>query len=116
MAAETNSLLEPSVAGGNSLIEDWRLFLMKEKSIYAILNLCAGDILLRVNVWYPEADGEKITGVLHDTAIATGSQGATLISDRNLPKGLPPTYIRTNDLTQVWQEVVDEYGVPRYQE
>merc|ERR1740138_304499 len=28
----------------------------------------------------------------------------------------PPTYIRTNEYTEPWQEVIDTYGIPRYQE
>lgn len=47
---------------GNSLIEDWRLFCVKEKSVYAVLNQCEGETTLRINVWYPSDDEESIYG------------------------------------------------------
>lgn len=40
----------------NSLLEDYRLFVTKEKSIYAVLNQCEGETTLRINCWYPESE------------------------------------------------------------
>ena len=31
-------------------------------------------------------------------------------------KQMPPTYIKTNELTAAFQELVDTYGIPRYRE
>lgn len=99
----------------NSRIEEWRLFCAKEKSIYSILNLCSGDIALRVNVWYPEADEEKIKVLLNRVNLNTGLT-AFLTPDSGTTKSTPPTYIRTNEFTEAWQEVIDTYGIPKYQE
>merc|ERR1712194_916525 len=59
VVAEAARLLSQT-ATGNSLLEDYRMFCAKEKSIYAILNQCEGDSTLRVNVWYPASDDESI--------------------------------------------------------
>merc|ERR1719409_1736257 len=45
-----------------------------------------------------------------------GGKGASLIPDRGEPMGKRPTYIKVNDYTAPWQEVVNTYGIPKYQE
>merc|ERR1719487_3150194 len=84
---------------GNSLLEDYRLFCIKEKSIYATLNLCSGEVLLRVNCWYPSEDYESIQGALSSVSSGTG-QGGRLVQDRSSLGGSPPTFIRTNEFTE----------------
>merc|ERR1719379_64570 len=67
MKGEMAELLAPAEhnPSGNSLVEDWRLFCRKEKSVYAILNLCEdGLAMLRVNCWYPEKEKASIDQVL----------------------------------------------------
>jgi len=116
MQAEAADLLAPPAEGCNSKIEEWRLFCIKEKSIYSILNLCQEGMALSVDVWYPQADEKKIKELLESTSV--GSQHkAMLCSDRgSATKTVPPTYIRTNEFTECWQEVVNTYGIPAYKE
>jgi len=116
MKVEIQELLAEGFAGGNSKIEDWRLFCLKEKSIYNVLNMCEEGMALRVNVWYPEADEATIQGTLKELRGQDDGQGAFLNPDRGASKSLPPTYIKINDYTALFQEVVDTYGIPRYQE
>ncbi|CAD7941089.1 unnamed protein product [Amoebophrya sp. A120] len=99
---------------GNSLLEDWRLFCMKEKSVYAILNQCEGETTLRINVWYPAADEESIRTLLVKNSDANGT--AYLISDKTRSMKNAPTYFRTNDFLGPFQDLVNTYGVPRYKE
>jgi len=108
---EVERLIAPTTQGSNSKIEDWRLFCMKEKSIYSVLNMCQGDANLQVNVWYPTQEKKKIQDVLN-----THTGDAFLLDMKAPPGAMPPTFIRTNDFTAPWQEVVDTYGVPKYQE
>merc|ERR1740121_768360 len=72
---------------------------------------------LRVNVWYPESDEVKIQAILKaERDSDQQGQGAFLNPDKGAWKSTPPTYIRTNEYTEAWHEVVDTYGIPRYQE
>eukprot|EP00928_Gymnodinium_smaydae_P003848 TRINITY_DN1135_c0_g1_i7.p1 TRINITY_DN1135_c0_g1~~TRINITY_DN1135_c0_g1_i7.p1 ORF type:complete len:811 (+),score=230.32 TRINITY_DN1135_c0_g1_i7:66-2498(+) len=116
MRYEMQELAKPARPGANSKIEDFRLFCIKEKSIYTVLNMCAGDMVLRVNVWYPAAEEAEINKVLEVSGNDRDSQRAMLMSKKGAPSQTPPTYIRTNEYTEPWQEVIDTYGIPRYQE
>jgi len=115
MKSEAQVLLKPARPDGNSKIEEWRLFCKKEKSIYNILNGCTGDLHLRVNVWYPAGEEDEINEVLARENKRL-SQTASLIPDKGAAAQDPPTYIRTNEFTEAWQEVIDTYGIAKYQE
>jgi len=119
MRAEIADLVAPSSGNpkGNAKIEDWRLFCVKEKSIYTVLNQCEEGMALRVNVWYPASDEVRIKAILKaEREGDQEGQGAFLNPDKGAWKSAPPTCIRTNDYTEAWQEVIDTYGIPRYQE
>mmetsp|Transcript_66010 Transcript_66010/g.148341 ORF Transcript_66010/g.148341 Transcript_66010/m.148341 type:complete len:811 (+) Transcript_66010:104-2536(+) len=117
MRSETADLLATPTGfpATNSKIEDWRLFCIKEKSIYSILNLCEEGMALRVNVWYPVTDEDKIMSLLK-TVNMRSQEKAILMPDKGHMKSTPPTYIRTNEYTEGWQEVINTYGIPKYQE
>eukprot|EP00927_Polykrikos_kofoidii_P059462 TRINITY_DN54611_c0_g1_i1.p1 TRINITY_DN54611_c0_g1~~TRINITY_DN54611_c0_g1_i1.p1 ORF type:complete len:880 (+),score=156.44 TRINITY_DN54611_c0_g1_i1:108-2642(+) len=112
---EAASLLEPARPGGNSIIEDWRLFCKKEKAIYAALNQFEGQELLRANCWFPEKETETIRLTLQNSS---GNQAccAMLVSHRAPPRKARPTFFRKNDFTAPFHELVDTYGLPRYGE
>ncbi|TRY52005.1 V-type proton ATPase subunit a [Cryptosporidium tyzzeri] len=135
---EIETLLQPvNSNNGNSLIEEWRLFCIKEKSIYATLNLFEGsDITLRADCWYPTEEEEKIRKILiaesstqhvgaflltntssggHGVAGIHISEGGSHDDEANI-SNTPPTYIKTNDFTVAFQDFVNSYGIPRYQE
>lgn len=115
--SEAAALLEVTRLGGNSLIEEWRLFCVKEKSIYATLNLFEGNMNLRASCWYPEAEEDQIRALLiQQSTRQQGHSSAMLVSDRSPPSKMPPTYIRRNEFTSVFQDLVDTYGMPRYGE
>jgi len=99
------------------LIEEWRLFCIKEKSTYATLNLFEGHMNLRANCWYPAAEEDQIRALLiRNSSTQQGHSSAMLVSDRTLPRRSPPTYIRKNEFTGLFQDLVDTYGFPRYGE
>jgi V-type H+-transporting ATPase subunit a len=120
--AEAATLLEPVRQHSNSRVEDWRLFCKKEKAIYATLNLFEGNMNLRANCWYPEKREPQIRALLVQHATAKdghrhgAGSSAMLVSDRGVAKKGAPTYIHRNEFTAVFQELVDTYGLPRYQE
>jgi V-type H+-transporting ATPase subunit a len=110
------SLLEAPRRGANSLIEEWRLFCLKEKSIYATLNMFEGNMNLRASCWYPLAEEERIKALLIQHSDRNSRSSAMLVSDHIPPRKSPPTYIRTNQFTISTQTLMDLYGLPRYQE
>eukprot|EP00928_Gymnodinium_smaydae_P035398 TRINITY_DN2491_c0_g1_i1.p1 TRINITY_DN2491_c0_g1~~TRINITY_DN2491_c0_g1_i1.p1 ORF type:complete len:829 (+),score=209.94 TRINITY_DN2491_c0_g1_i1:162-2648(+) len=114
---EAAMLLERTRSGGNSLIEEWCLFCKKEKSIYATLNLFEGNMNLRASCWYPAAEEDQIRAMLiRQSSQQQGHSSAMLVSDRQMPRTRPPTYIRRNEFTGIFQDLVDTYGLPRYGE
>jgi len=115
MRSETQAMVAVPRRGGNSLIAEWEYFCCKEKSIYATLNMFEGNMNLRADCWYPAADEDQIRALLIRQSSGTSST-AMLVSDRQMTKKNPPTFIRTNELTAPFQELVDTYGLPRYQE
>jgi len=115
--AEATTLLELTRPDGNSLIEEWRMFCVKEKSIYATLNLFEGHMNLRADCWYPAEQEDNIRALLiQHSSRQHGHSSAMLVSDRTQPRKSPPTYIRKNHFTGVFQELVDTYGLPKYGE
>jgi len=116
---EARRLCMVPYVGGNSLIEEWRLFCVKEKAVYTALNgFEAGGVNLRADCWYPANEEENIKALLSELSMGNpGSfQGSVMIPDRNQSHSGAPTYIRTNALTEASQLMVDTYGVPRYRE
>jgi len=99
---------------GNSLIEDWRLFCLKEKSIYTTLNYFDGETTLRCDVWYVAEQEEEIKALLQQHS-SGDSSNAILVTDHGLGEH-PPTFFKTNEFLAAPMEMVHTYGIPRYQE
>jgi len=116
MEVEAAELVESKNPEGNSKIEDYRLFCAKEKTIYHVLNLCEGDMLLRVKVWYAASEEAAIKATLEKTAGSNSKECAVLTPIPMSKARLPPTYIKVNDFTEPWQDLCNTYGAPRYQE
>jgi V-type H+-transporting ATPase subunit a len=116
IAGEIQHLLNPPRYGGSSLVEEWRRFLTKEKSIYLCLNLFEGDQTLRADCWFPASEEEEIRRLLASQA-KPGEVSAMLLSDFSDPKkSQPPTFVKKNVFTAPFQDIVDTYGIPRYRE
>jgi len=100
--------------GGNSKIEDYRLFCKQEKSSYHVMNLFEHTgMTMRCNVWYPEIDQEEFEETL--LKASQNQKVRAILLPAKFPKGVPPpTYVQVNDFTEPWQDVVDTYGFPDY--
>lgn len=71
------SSLQP---GGGSLIDDYRLFCLKEKAIYATLNMFEGsEAMLRSDCWFPEVEEEEVRQLL--LSHSTRSQVITTLTN-----------------------------------
>lgn len=84
--------------------------------IYENLNRC----LLRENfidgeVWVLTKHKESIVSIINQVCSKRNTQGSLIEchTQVELPK---PTYIPTNEFLYPFQEIVNTYGVPRYQE
>ena len=127
LTVELDALLGLAAADGNSKVEEYRLFCAKEKSIYTVLNYFQGETTLRCDCWFPENDIPEVQEVLDQAGRQLGLR-ATLVLDAPIKlheleighgdarETMPPTYIKKNEFTSAFQELVDTYGVPRYGE
>jgi V-type H+-transporting ATPase subunit a len=102
-----------SMASGEipcSLIEELRLFILKEKTIYHNLNMFTlkGNMFYG-NCWCPKADEQKILQALSSGYLKEVEGGFP-------PNQKPPTYFKLNDFTTPFQSIVDTYGIPGYRE
>jgi V-type H+-transporting ATPase subunit a len=111
---------------GNSLIEEWRQFCVREKNIWHTLNMFEGDgVTLRCDCWFPLQQEDVIRRALLpmnsgqgqvEAQLSDSVQAMLLTDSSHHEDHVPPTYLRSNEFTAIFQEVVDTYGVPRYKE
>ncbi|XP_077225892.1 V-type proton ATPase subunit a2-like isoform X2 [Tasmannia lanceolata] len=98
--------------------EQWNLLVKKEKSVYHTLNMLSLDVTKKCLVgegWSPVFASKQIQDALQRAAFDSNSQVGAIFQVLHT-RELPPTYFRTNKFTTAFQEIVDAYGVARYQE
>ncbi|XAR72783.1 hypothetical protein NMG60_11019541 [Bertholletia excelsa] len=98
--------------------EQWNLLVMREKSIYHTLNMLSIDVTKKCLVaegWCPVFATKQIQDALHRATYDSNSQVGAIFQILRT-KELPPTFFRTNKFTSAFQEIVDAYGVAKYQE
>lgn len=99
---------------GISLLLFQKWYLQKEKLLYTTLNMFKSENMLLTGLcWCPS---KKIEGVKQTFASqqAKGIVAKFTKVDNHTLK--PPTYIRTNEFTMPFQEIVNTYGTPSYGE
>ena len=98
----------------------YKLYFEQQKLIYTTLNKCIiRDNFVDGEVWIPKRSLPEIENLLHD--IFNGKENKltaqlTDIDNENENNNPPPTYIRTNEFTSTFQQIVDTYGIPHYRE
>ncbi|XWS21008.1 hypothetical protein CRYUN_Cryun30bG0018000 [Craigia yunnanensis] len=98
--------------------EHWNLLVKKEKSIYHTLNMLSIDVTKKCLVaegWCPVFASDKIQNLLQLATSDSNSQVGTIFHVLQT-KESPPTYFHTNKFTSAFQEIVDAYGIAKYQE
>nr|XP_004500962.2 V-type proton ATPase subunit a2-like [Cicer arietinum] len=98
--------------------EQWNLLLKKEKSIYHTLNMLSINVTkkcLLAEGWCPVFATNQIQKVLLRATMDCNSQVESIFQVLQT-KELPPTYFCTNKFTSSFQEIVDAYGIAKYQE
>jgi V-type H+-transporting ATPase subunit a len=97
--------------------ELYRLYFKKERMIYNNLNKChvMGNFI-DGEVWIPQENFALVYDGIQAISHRNSSKLTASFTDPAETELMPPTYIKTNDLTAPFQEIVDTYGIPRYRE
>ena len=96
----------------------YRLFFEQQRLIYINLGKC----ILRENfidgrVWIPKNKLGEVQTILSNLFADQEDKTSGHLEDIELDvDNKPPTFILTNEFTQIPQQIVDTYGIPRYQE
>ncbi|KAL9252910.1 V-type proton ATPase subunit a3-like protein [Drosera capensis] len=98
--------------------EQWNVLVKKEKAVYHTLNMLSIDVTKKCLVaegWSPTFATKQIQEALQRATFDSNSQVGAIFQVLQT-RELPPTYFRTNKFTSSFQEIVDAYGVAKYQE
>ncbi|KAL0370053.1 UNVERIFIED_CONTAM: V-type proton ATPase subunit a1 [Sesamum angustifolium] len=96
----------------------WMNMVRREKAIYDTLNMLNFDVTKKCLVgegWCPVFAKTKIQEALQRATFDSNSQMGIIFHVMNSVES-PPTYFRTNHFTNAYQEIVDAYGVAKYEE
>ncbi|CAJ1979366.1 unnamed protein product [Sphenostylis stenocarpa] len=96
----------------------WMDMVRREKSVYDTLNMLNFDVTKKCLVgegWCPVFAKTQIQEALQRATFDSNSQVGIIFHSMDTQES-PPTYFRTNNFTSPYQEIVDAYGVARYQE
>ncbi|XP_075489997.1 V-type proton ATPase subunit a1-like isoform X1 [Primulina tabacum] len=99
-------------------ITKWLNMVRREKSVYDTLNMLNFDVTKKCLVgegWCPIFSKPKIQEALQRATFDSNSQVGIIFHVMDSVE-LPPTYFRTNQFTNAYQEIVDAYGVAKYKE
>jgi V-type H+-transporting ATPase subunit a len=99
-----------------SEIVEWRRLALTEKSVYNIMNMLQfKGVTVIAEAWAPQMELQNIERAIKQAEQSSGAQCNTLINV--IPtKEKHPTYFQTNKITEVFQGIVDSYGIARYKE
>lgn len=96
----------------------WEDVVIKEKAIYETLNLFSYDSgrkTLLAEGWCPSRDITTIHLALRHATEESGTNMPPILHELRTNK-TPPTFHRTNKLTEGFQTIMDSYGIATYEE
>ncbi|KAH6814075.1 vacuolar proton ATPase A1 [Perilla frutescens var. frutescens] len=96
----------------------WMNMVRREKAVYDTLNMLNFDVTKKCLVgegWCPIFAKTKIKEALQRATCDSNSQVGIIFHVKDSVES-PPTYFQTNNFTNPYQEIVDAYGVAKYQE
>jgi len=101
-----------------SLIEETRLFVLKEKALYHNLNTLKNKTnLYQGSCWCPQDASDKVRMTISELKRRKPEIGGCDFKEALFPVNVqPPSNFRLNDFTWVFQQIVNTYGIPRYRE
>jgi V-type H+-transporting ATPase subunit a len=93
------------------------MFLVKEKALYSTLNKFKTEGGLYIGFcWIPNIDNQTVMRQIEGLKEKNRNIDIPtfkVVKDHGIK---PPTLFRTNDVTWVFQEIVNTYGIPNYKE
>ncbi|OUM70143.1 hypothetical protein PIROE2DRAFT_57009 [Piromyces sp. E2] len=101
-------------------LEEWYAIIMKERHIYHILNRCKksqylkGGIILRA--WITAYDMDTLQEIVDDIRTNIDRNTLPIINELDMEGEEPPTRQETNKFTEGFQNLIDSYGIAKYQE
>ncbi|XVF04991.1 hypothetical protein REPUB_Repub05bG0131400 [Reevesia pubescens] len=99
-------------------LTQWMSMVRREKAVFDTLNMLNFDVTKKCLVgegWCPIFAKAQIQEALQRATFDSNSQVGVIFHEMDALES-PPTYFRTNRFTNAYQEIVDAYGVARYQE
>ncbi|KAG6629323.1 hypothetical protein CIPAW_14G076900 [Carya illinoinensis] len=96
----------------------WISMVRREKAVYDTLSMLNFDVTKKCLVgegWCPIFAKAQLQAALQRATFDSNSQVGIIYHVMDAAES-PPTYFRTNKFTNAFQEIVDAYGVARYQE
>ncbi|CAH1442129.1 unnamed protein product [Lactuca virosa] len=96
----------------------WMTMVKREKAVFDTLNMLDFDVTKKCLVgegWCPIFAKSQIQDALQRATYDSNSQVGIIFHVMEAVES-PPTYIRTNQFTYAYQEIIDAYGVAKYQE
>ncbi|XP_030526593.1 V-type proton ATPase subunit a1-like isoform X2 [Rhodamnia argentea] len=123
--SELEATLDAGIRHRNSALSSmslhlpkWTNLVRREKAVYDTLNMLNFDVTKKCLVgegWCPIFAKAKIQEVLQRATYDSNSQVGIIFHTMDAVES-PPTFFRMNKFTNAYQEIVDAYGVARYQE
>ncbi|EPS62244.1 hypothetical protein M569_12548, partial [Genlisea aurea] len=107
-----------AISSINFHLTKWIHTVRMEKAIYDTLNMLNFDVTQKCLVgegWCPVSAKAMIHEALQRASFDSNSQVGIIFHVIDSIES-PPTYFRTNRFTSAYQEIVDAYGVAKYQE
>lgn len=98
--------------------EHWLWIVLREKAIYHTLNQFKADVsgMLRGEGWVVCESIDAIKAAVNNAHSSMDTGMPSMVDNVPLPWPTPPTHFTTNKFTYGYQEFVNTYGIPRYQE
>ncbi|CAO2817972.1 unnamed protein product [Amaranthus hypochondriacus] len=123
--ADLEATLDAGIRHRNKALSDisfhlsrWMNLVRREKAVYDTMNMLNFDVTKKCLVgegWCPLSAKSQIQEALQRATFHSNSQVGIIFHAMDIAES-PPTYFKTNQFTNAFQEIVDAYGVARYQE
>lgn len=103
-------------------LERWLLLIRKKKALLDTMNCfsCDSDVSTRkyyiAEGWCPTNSLGSLDACIKTASERAGLSAAPVLSVLDPGNRVPPTYFPTNRFTQLFQDMTEAYGVPRYGE